>query len=104
MPMYVMLTKLSPYAVKDPKKLKEIEQKVKKLIEENCPGVKWVMNLVVFGPYDYLDVFEAKDDEEASKVALIIRSFGHATTETWSAMHWKDFKEVIDKLKGVPVA
>lgn len=54
MGIYVMLTKISPYAVKNLEKLKEIEQHAEKLIEENCPNVKWLMNLVVFGPYDYL--------------------------------------------------
>ena len=77
MGIYVMLTKISPYAVKNLEKLKEIEQHAEKLIEENCPNVKWLMNLVVFGPYDYLDIFEAPSDEEAAKVAMIIRSFGH---------------------------
>ena len=99
MGMYVMLTKISPYAVKNLEKLKEIEQHAKRLIEENCPSVRWVMNLVVFGSYDYLDIFEAKDDEEAAKVAMIIRSFGHATTETWPAINWKDFKGIIEKIK-----
>jgi len=102
MPLYVMLTKMSPYAVKNLQRLKEIEQEAERLIEENCPGVRWIMNLVVFGPYDYLDIFEAENDEEAAKVAMIIRSFGHATTETWSAIRWKDFKEIIDTIKGAP--
>ncbi len=101
MPIYVMLTKISPYAVRHPEKLIEIEQQAEKLIEENCPNVKWLMNLTIFGPYDYLDIFEAPNDEEAAKVATIIRSFGHATTETWPAMYWKDFKEIITKIKGI---
>lgn len=99
MGMYVMLTKISPYAVKNLEKLKEIEQQVKELVEKNCPNVKWIMNLVVFGPYDYLDIFEASSDEEAAKVAMIIRSFGHATTETWPAIQWKDFKNIISTIK-----
>ncbi len=99
MGVYVMLTKISPYAVKNLEKLKEIEQHIEKLIEENCPNVKWLMNLVVFGPYDYLDVFEAPNEEEAAKVAMIVRSFGHATTETWPAIEWKDFKDIIGKIK-----
>ena len=99
MGIYVMLTKISPYAVKNLEKLKEIEQHAEKLIEENCPNVKWLMNLVVFGPYDNLDIFEAPSDEEAAKVAMIIRSFGHATTETWPAIQWKDFKNILGSIK-----
>ena len=99
MGIYVMLTKISPYAVKNLEKLKEIEQHAEKLIEENCPNVKWLMNLVVFGPYDYLDIFEAPSDEEAAKVAMIIRPIGHATTETWPAIHWNDFKNILGIIK-----
>jgi len=37
------------------------------------------------GPYDYVDVFRTLDIDEAFKVATIIRSYGHAHTEVWSA-------------------
>lgn len=30
---------------------------------------------------------------------MIVRSFGHATTETWPAIEWKDFKDIIGKIK-----
>jgi len=50
------------------------------------------------GPYDFLDVFEAPDQATATKVALIIRSFGHATTETWSATPWEDFKKIMRRI------
>jgi uncharacterized protein with GYD domain len=50
------------------------------------------------GPYDYLDILEAPDDVTASKVATIIRSFGHATTETWSAIPWGRYRGVLGEL------
>ena len=39
-------------------------------------------NYAVLGPWDYLDILEASDSEAATKVALLVRSFGHAHTET----------------------
>jgi uncharacterized protein with GYD domain len=52
----------------------------------------------VLGPYDYLDIFEAPDEIAAGKVSAIVRSFGHASTETWSALPWERFKGMISDL------
>jgi uncharacterized protein with GYD domain len=49
----------------------------------------------VVGHDDYLDVFEAPDNEVAAQVALVVRSFGHATTETWPAVPWERFKALV---------
>jgi len=45
------------------------------------------------------DIFEAPDSETATKVALIVRSFGHATTETWIATPWDRFLPIAQGLK-----
>ena len=95
MTTYILLTRLSPEAVSSPARLKELEQEIKKKVQQNCPQVKWVADYAVLGPYDYLDIFEAPDEEMASKVATIIRSFGHATTETWTAIPWPRFRDMI---------
>jgi uncharacterized protein with GYD domain len=95
MATYILLTRLSPEAVASPAKLKELEQEVKKKVQKNCPKVKWVADYAVLGPCDYLDIFEAPDESEASKVATIIRSFGHATTETWTAIPWARFRDMM---------
>ena len=79
---YIMLTKISPEGAKSPEKLKSLEQEIKEKIKKHCPQVKWLSNYAVLGPHDYLDIFEGPDELTASKVATIIRSFGHATTET----------------------
>ena len=49
---------------------------------------------------DYVDIFEAPDSDAATKVALLIRSFGHATTETWVATPWDRFLSLASGLKG----
>ncbi len=95
---YVLLTKISPEAMASPDKLKKLEEEVKKRVKKHCPEVRWVSNYAILGPYDYLDVFEAPDDLTAGKVATIVRSFGHATTETWSAIPWERFKGIVGEL------
>jgi uncharacterized protein with GYD domain len=99
MATYVLLTRLSPEAVSKPAKIKLLEQQIKKKIKRNCPRVKWLADYAILGPCDYLDIFEAPDDAMASKVATIIRSFGHATTETWTAIPWSRFKNTATNIK-----
>jgi uncharacterized protein with GYD domain len=38
-----------------------------------------------------IDVVEADNPADIEKAAMIIRSYGHATTETMHATPWKDF-------------
>ena len=98
MATYVMLTRLTPEAVKVPGDLKKLEKAVAAHIRKECPQVKWLSSFAILGPYDYLDVLEAPDELTAGKVATIVRSFGHATTETWSAIPWAQFKGTLEGL------
>ncbi|MBM9603729.1 GYD domain-containing protein [Desulfopila inferna] len=98
MPLFIMLTRLTPTALKSPATLEEAEKSIKTKIRENCPEVKWVNNYAVMGPYDYVDIFKAPDVETAFKVSTIIRTFGHAQTEIWSATEWSDYKESVRNL------
>jgi uncharacterized protein with GYD domain len=95
MSTYVILTRVSPEAITTPQALDRLETEVKQHIEQECPSVKWVANYAIMGPYDYLDVFEAPDNDTAMKVSTIIRSFGHASTELWPATEWSQFKQII---------
>jgi uncharacterized protein with GYD domain len=95
MATYVVLTRLTPESVKTPTELKRLEKAVAERVRKDCPQVKWLANYAILGPCDYLDIFEAPDETVAAKVVMIIRSFGHATTETWTAMPWERFEVVI---------
>ena len=100
MAIYVMQTRLSPEALTGPESVVELNKRVEERIKRECPTVKWVANYAVLGPCDYLDIFEAPDADTATKVALIIRSFGHATTETWMAAPWDRFVELVKGIKS----
>jgi uncharacterized protein with GYD domain len=94
MALYVMQTRLSPEALTRPESVVDLNTRVEERIKTECPTVRWVANYAVLGPCDYLDIFEAPDADTATKVALIVRSFGHATTETWMATPWERFAEL----------
>ncbi len=97
---YMMLTRLSPEALSRPGAVMDLNKKVEERIRRECPGVKWIANYAVLGRCDYLDVFEAPDADSATKVALLVRSFGHATTETSVATPWDRFLSLAQDLKG----
>jgi uncharacterized protein with GYD domain len=92
MATYILLTRIENEAIRDPQTYEALNQEVTKRLHAECPDVSWVANYSVLGPYDYVDIFEAPDNEAAAKVAIVIRSFGHATTEIWPAVSWDHFR------------
>lgn len=100
MATFLMLTRLSPDAIRSPKSLEDLERKAMERIRAECPSVKWMTNYAILGPYDYLDIFQAPDTETAFKVATLIRTLGHAQTEVWSGMEWAKFKDMVRHLPG----
>jgi uncharacterized protein with GYD domain len=91
MATFIMLTRLSHGALKSPASLPDLSHQVMEHIRKDCPGVEWKASYAVLGPADYVDIFTAPDIDMAVKVATIIRTFGHATTEIWPATEWKKF-------------
>ena len=41
---YVMLTRLTPEALKKPKSVTDLNRQVENRIKKECPGVKWLAN------------------------------------------------------------
>ena len=91
MATYIILSKLSPDAIKDPKDLKELAATVEQKIRAECPGVEWKTSYATLGRFDVVDVVEASDAKQIEKAAMIIRAYGHSTTETLPGTPWKEF-------------
>ncbi len=100
MPTFIMLTRLNADAVRSPRGLEQLERQAMESVRKECPGVEWLGSYAVLGPYDYLDIFLADDLETATRVSTLIRTFGHAHTETWPATDWDRFKEIVRTLPG----
>jgi uncharacterized protein with GYD domain len=99
MATYAMLTKLSAEALTQPTDVDALNRKVQQQVKQECPGVKWLSNYAVLGPCDYLDIFESPDVETATKVALLVRALGHATTETWVLTPWDSYLGLTQRMK-----
>ena len=88
---YMILSKLCARAVEDPAELRRLADTVSRRIKSDCPDVKWKDSYALMGGYDVVDIVEADSPGEVEKAAMIIRAYGHATTETMHATPWKDF-------------
>ena len=95
MSTYIILSQLSADAMDEPKKLRSLADKVSEKIKTECPNVKWKDSYATLGSLDVVDIVEAPSLEDVAKAAMMIRSYGHATTQTLPAIPWKDFVEEI---------
>ncbi|HWP48402.1 MAG TPA: GYD domain-containing protein [Candidatus Limnocylindrales bacterium] len=91
MATYIILSRLSPEAFADPKDLKQLADTVAAKIKSECPGVVWKDSFATLGRFDVVDIVESDDPRQVEKAAMIIRAYGHSTTETLSATPWKEF-------------
>jgi uncharacterized protein with GYD domain len=95
MQAYIILSRLSPEAFKDPRDVKKLASTVSEKIRKECPGVIWKDSFAMMGRFDILDVVESDDPKQVEKAAMIIRAYGHSTTETLLATPWKEFLNML---------
>jgi uncharacterized protein with GYD domain len=88
---YIILSRFSPEAIEDPKNLKNFAAAVTAKIRQQCPDVTWKGSFATLGRFDVVDFVEAEDPKQIEKAAMIIRAYGHSTTETLLATPWKEF-------------
>jgi uncharacterized protein with GYD domain len=95
MGLYVLMTKLTPEIQADLKKREAIGKEWKKKVGKFCPDVKWVAHYALLGPYDFMDIYEADNEETATRVSMITRASGALSVESWPAMKWQRFIEIV---------
>ena len=91
MAMYVILSRFSPEAFRDPKEFRKLAEDVSSKIKSQCPGVRWKDSFATLGRFDVVDLVEAEDPKQIEKAAMLIRGYGHSMTETLAATPWKEF-------------
>ena len=65
---------------------------------EKCPEVYFLAHYALLGPYDFLDIYEAPNEEIAAKVSLISLQNGAFQAESWSAIPYKRFVELTEEI------
>jgi uncharacterized protein with GYD domain len=95
MALYVMLTALTSEGRKTlkerPERIKEVDQEVEKM------GVKILQQYAVLGPYDFVNILDAPNNEVISKVAVELGSRGTIQTTTLPALPIDDFIQAVKK-------
>jgi|UniRef100_A0A7V3RI18 uncharacterized protein with GYD domain len=98
MATYILVTKLSPELTRDVRKRAEIGRQWMERVKKDCPEVKFLAHYALLGPYDFLDIYEAPNEEIAAKVSMISLSGGAISAESWTAIPYKRFLELIKDL------
>lgn len=98
MPMYVLMTNLAPEITRNMRNREEIGREWKQRIASQVPSVKWIAHYALLGPYDFLDIYEAPDEEAAAKVSMITLALGAQRAESWTAIPYSRFVELTKEI------
>ncbi len=97
MPVFVMLTTLTDEGAKTlknkPERIKEVDQEVMDRF-----GVKIIAQYAVMGPYDFVNILEAPDNDSVVKMAIELISRGSIRTLTMPAI---EIDRLISDLKDL---
>ena len=98
MGIYILMTKLTPEISSDLQRREAIGKEWKKKVDQLCPDVKWIAHYALLGPYDFMDIYQAENNETATRVSMITRANGALEAESWPAMNWSHFVDIIKEL------
>jgi uncharacterized protein with GYD domain len=96
--LYILATRVAGSSLHTPGTFERLEHEVMNRVREECPEIDWLHTFAVCGPHDYIDVLDAPSLDVAMKASVLVRTYGHADTELWPALSWKEFKKLVHKL------
>ena len=92
------MTKLAPEMSKKVKDQEKLGRQWLEQVKEKCPEVNFLAHYALLGPYDFLDIYEAPDEETAAKVSLISLQTGAFLAESWVAIPYKHVVELTEEI------
>ena len=99
MPVFVLMTRLAPESLHDAPGRRAAGKAWLDKVHDACPDVKWLKHYALLGPYDFMDLYEAPDVNTAHKVSLISRAEGALTAESWQALPYDGYLELLADLQ-----
>lgn len=58
----------------------------------------FIAHYALLGPYDFLDIYEATEEEAAARVSLIVLHSGAFQAESWVVIPCKRFVELAESI------
>lgn len=98
MKTFVLLTKLSPEVSQHMKQRAKIGRAWLDQVKEKCPEVKFIAHYAILGMYDFIDIYEAPDEESAAKVSMISLANGAFEARSLTAIPYKRFLELTEEI------
>ena len=98
MPVFVLMTRLSPESVHDAPGRRAMGKEWLQKVKATCPEVTWLAHYALLGPYDYMDIYDAPDVATAHVVSMVSRSEGAVAAESWQAMPWDEHLKLMESL------
>jgi len=100
MPTYVLMTRLGPDSLHDAKGRRSVGKAWMEKVRKACPEVNWLAHYAILGPYDFMDIYEAPDENTAHKVSVISRAEGALTAESWGAMPYDSYLGLLEQIQS----
>ena len=98
MQTYILLTKLAPEVSKQIKDRAKLGRAWLDQVKEKCPEVNFLSHYALLGAYDFIDIYEAPDEDTAAKVSMISLSNGAFSSESLIAIPYKRFLELTEEI------
>ena len=98
MKTFILMTKLTPEIGKRIKERHQLGREWLERVKEKCPDVKFISHYALLGQFDFMDIYQAPDDETAAKVSLISREYGAFEAQSLTAIPYKQFLDLIDEI------
>ena len=98
MKTFILMTKLSPDVSRQVRDRARLGRAWLDQVKKKCPEVKFTAHYALLGPYDFLDIYEAPDEEIAAKVSMISLANGAFQAQSWTAIPYKRFVELAEEI------
>lgn len=98
MKTYILMTKFSTDFTEKMKDRETLGRNWLDQVKKTCPEVKFIAHYALLGDYDFMDIYEAPDEETAAKVSIISRENGAFQAESRIAIPYKKFLDLIKEV------
>ena len=98
MKTFILMTKLAPQESLKLKERATVGHAWMEAVKAKCPEVKFIAHYALLGPYDFIDIYEAPDEEIAAKVSMISLAHGAFQAESWIALPYKRIVELAKEI------